>query len=55
MSHVDGFLAVPALLAGSEWAGMKLRVAAASFGLISASAVLAHLWGGVIEATSTSS
>jgi diguanylate cyclase (GGDEF)-like protein len=45
-----GFLAVPALLAGSEWASMKLRVAAASFGLISASAILVHLWGGVIEA-----
>jgi diguanylate cyclase len=45
-----GFLALPALLAGSEWAGMKLRVAAASFGLITASAILVHLWGGVIEA-----
>jgi diguanylate cyclase (GGDEF)-like protein len=45
-----GFLALPALLASSEWAGMKLRVAAASFGLISSSAVLVHLWGGVIEA-----
>ena len=45
-----GILALPALLAGSEWAGMKLRVAAASFGLITASAILVHLWGGVIEA-----
>ncbi len=45
-----GALAVPALLAGSEWASMKLRVAAASFGLISASAVLVHLSGGYIEA-----
>ncbi len=45
-----GFLALPALLAGSEWASMKLRVAAASFGLITASAILVHLWGGVIEA-----
>jgi diguanylate cyclase len=45
-----GFLALPALLAGSERAGMKLRVAAASFGLITASAILVHLWDGVIEA-----
>ncbi len=45
-----GLLAVAAMLAGSEWLSMKLRVAAASFGLITASAVLVHLWGGVIEA-----
>ena len=29
---------------------MKLRVAAASFGLVTSSAVLVHLWDGVIEA-----
>ncbi|MGH2947195.1 MAG: putative bifunctional diguanylate cyclase/phosphodiesterase [Solirubrobacteraceae bacterium] len=45
-----GVLALAALLAGSEWASVKLRVAAASFGLISSSAVLVHLWGGYIEA-----
>ena len=45
-----GLLAVPALLAGSEWASMKLRVTAASFGLITASAMLVHLSGGYIEA-----
>jgi diguanylate cyclase len=50
MALEGGFLALPALLAGSERAGMKMRVAAASFGLISCSAVLVHLWGGVIEA-----
>jgi diguanylate cyclase (GGDEF)-like protein len=50
MAVEGGFLALPALLAGTERAGMKLRVAAASFGLISCSAVLVHLWGGVIEA-----
>jgi diguanylate cyclase (GGDEF)-like protein len=50
MAIEGGFLALPALLASSEWAGAKLRVAAASFGLISCSAVLVHLWGGVIEA-----
>jgi len=43
-------LAVLALVASMERAGMKLRVAAASLGLITASAMLVHLWGGVIEA-----
>ena len=45
-----GMLAAVAYVAGSERVGMKVRVAAASFGLISCSAVLVHLWGGVIEA-----
>ena len=40
----------PRCVASSERVGMKLRVAAASFGLITASAMLVHLWGGVIEA-----
>ena len=40
----------PAVLATSEWVRLRLRVAAASFGLITASAMLVHLWGGVIEA-----
>ena len=43
-------LAALALVASMERAGMKLRVAAASLGLITASAMLVHLWGGVIEA-----
>jgi len=50
MAIEGGVLALAALLAASEWASMKLRVAAASFGLISSSAVLVHLWGGYIEA-----
>ncbi len=41
---------VAAYVAGSETIGMKLRVAAASFGLVTCSAVLVHLWDGVIEA-----
>jgi len=41
---------VAAYVAGSEAIGMKLRVAAASFGLVTSSAVLVHLWDGVIEA-----
>jgi hypothetical protein len=45
-----GILALPALLATTEWAPMRMRVAAASFGLITASAMLVHLWGGVTEA-----
>ena len=45
-----GVLAVPALLATTEWLPLRMRVAAASFGLITASAMLVHLSGGVIEA-----
>ena len=41
---------VAAYVAGSEAMSMKLRVAAASFGLVTCSAVLVHLWDGVIEA-----
>jgi diguanylate cyclase (GGDEF)-like protein len=41
---------VAAYVAGSEAISMKLRVAAASFGLVTCSAVLVHLWDGVIEA-----
>jgi diguanylate cyclase (GGDEF)-like protein len=50
MAFESALLILPALLAGSEWASMKLRVAAASFGLITASAMLVHLSGGYIEA-----
>jgi diguanylate cyclase (GGDEF)-like protein len=50
MMFESGLLILPTLLAGSEWATMKLRVAAASFGLITASAMLVHLSGGYIEA-----
>ncbi len=46
----SGVLAFPALLATTEWLPLRMRVAAASFGLITASAMLVHLWGGVIEA-----
>ena len=45
-----GALALVTAVAGSERATMKVRVAAASVGLISCSAVLVHLWGGAIEA-----
>jgi len=48
---VEGTLmAIPAVMATSEWVGLRLRVAAASFGLITASAMLVHLSGGVVEA-----
>jgi diguanylate cyclase (GGDEF)-like protein len=50
MAFESALLVAPALLAGSEWASMKLRVAAASFGLITASAMLVHLSNGYIEA-----
>jgi diguanylate cyclase len=43
-------LAAPAVMASSEWVGLRMRVAAASFGLITASSMLVHLWGGVTEA-----
>jgi diguanylate cyclase len=41
---------VAAYLAGSESLSMKLRATATSFGLVTSSAVLVHLWNGVIEA-----
>jgi diguanylate cyclase (GGDEF)-like protein len=48
---VEGTLmAIPAVMATSEWVGLRLRVAAAAFGLITASAMLVHLSGGVVEA-----
>ncbi len=48
---VEGTLmAIPAVMATSEWVGLRLRVAAASFGLITASAMLVHLSNGVVEA-----
>ncbi len=53
ISHMlleGGMLAAAALLASSERAGMRLRSAAASFGLIASSALLVHLWHGQIEA-----
>jgi len=43
-------IALAAWVAGWERVGMKLRAAAASFGLITASAVLVHLSGGYVEA-----
>jgi hypothetical protein len=43
-------VALAAAAAGSEGAGLRVRVAAASFGLISSSAMLVHLSGGAIEA-----
>jgi diguanylate cyclase len=50
MMFESALLILPTLLAGSEWASMKLRVVAASFGLITASAMLVHLSNGYIEA-----
>src|SRR5215210_4108812 len=43
-------LATAAWLAGMERCSTKVRVVAASFGLISSSAILVHLSGGYIEA-----
>jgi diguanylate cyclase (GGDEF)-like protein len=43
-------MAGPAVIATTEWAGMRMRMAAASFGLITASAMLVHLSNGVVEA-----
>jgi diguanylate cyclase (GGDEF)-like protein len=45
-----GVLIGPAAIATTEHAALKLRVAAASFGLASCSAMLVHLSGGFIEA-----
>jgi diguanylate cyclase (GGDEF)-like protein len=45
-----GVLAAAAWVAGSERFTMTQRVIAASFGLITSSAILVHLWTGVIEA-----
>jgi diguanylate cyclase (GGDEF)-like protein len=50
MAFECALLTLPALVATSEWVPLRMRVAAASFGLITASAMLVHLWGGVIEA-----
>jgi diguanylate cyclase (GGDEF)-like protein len=43
-------VALAAAAASAERAGLRVRVAAASFGLITSSAVLVHLSGGTIEA-----
>jgi diguanylate cyclase (GGDEF)-like protein len=43
-------LTAPAVMASAEWVGLRMRVAAASFGLITASAMLVHLWSGTTEA-----
>ncbi len=51
-AHVLGegaVIALAAWVAGSQRVGLKLRVASASFGLITSSAVLVHLSGGLIE------
>ena len=45
-----GALAALSVLAGWEGASVKIRVVAAAFGLTTASALLVHMWGGVIEA-----
>jgi diguanylate cyclase (GGDEF)-like protein len=50
MAFECALLTLPAVIATSEWVSLRMRVAAASFGLITASAMLVHLWGGVIEA-----
>jgi diguanylate cyclase (GGDEF)-like protein len=50
MAFECALLTLPAVLATTEWLSMRQRVAAASLGLITASAMLVHLWGGVIEA-----
>ena len=50
MLQEGGIIAFFALFATSERFGTKLRVAAASCGLISCSAILVHLSGGYIEA-----
>jgi diguanylate cyclase len=50
MAVEGAILAAPALLATYEWVPLRLRVAAAAFGLITASAMLVHLSGGVVEA-----
>ena len=50
MTVEGAMLAAPALLATYEWVPLRLRVAAAAFGLIASSAVLVHLSGGAIEA-----
>jgi hypothetical protein len=45
----SSIVAGPALLAGWKEGGRRLQMAAATFGLVSASAVLVHLSGGSIE------
>jgi hypothetical protein len=46
MALEGAMLAAPAVLATYEWVPLRLRVAAAAFGLITASAMLVHLSGG---------
>jgi diguanylate cyclase (GGDEF)-like protein len=50
MTFEGAILAGPAIIATSEWVGLRMRVAAASFGLITASAMLVHLSNGLVEA-----
>jgi diguanylate cyclase len=50
MLQEGAILAAAAVLAGSERLGVTQRVIAASFGLITSSAILVHLWAGYIEA-----
>jgi diguanylate cyclase (GGDEF)-like protein len=50
MIQEAGIPAIAAWIARSERYGMRTRVVAASFGLISCSAILVHLSGGYIEA-----
>jgi len=51
----SGVVAVAATLASIRPLGRKARSLIASFGLISTSALLVHLWGGRSRPTSTSS
>ena len=50
MLQEGSVLVIAAWVAGSERFTMTQRVVAASFGLITSSAILVHLWTGVIEA-----
>jgi diguanylate cyclase (GGDEF)-like protein len=50
MTFEGAILAGPAVIASSERVGLRMRVAAAAFGLITASAMLVHLANGVVEA-----
>src|ERR1051325_11666510 len=43
-------MAIPAVMATSEWVALRLRVAAAAFGLITTAAMLVKPSNGVVEA-----
>jgi diguanylate cyclase len=50
MAFEGTLMAGPAVIATAESVGLRMRMAAASFGLITASAMLVHLSNGVVEA-----